>query len=604
MTNRFLSAKTVINSLRDNGFSNTSYALAELIDNSLQAKATRVEVGFLEHSTKNSQRTTFNVHEISVWDNGEGMSPATLSKAMQFGGSENRKDKNGMGKFGMGLPNSSISQCRRVDVWSWTEKDGCHHTYLDVTKMEAGELEEVPTPTLSAIPDKYKKAFFSTIPSSGTLVVWSDLDRLTWKTGKSIHRHCEQLIGRLYRNFIASEDVVIESVIYREAGKDIYSGHDRTQFVANDPMYLLKNTSLPDLPGNYKGEAFFGLLDEEKVEVSYVDEHGQTRSDFVRIRTSTIKKDIAHEILKQSTSRLGRTVWGRHCKNNMGVSIVRADRELTLKPEFLTSTLREFKGRFLGAEIAFPPSLDVVFGVTNNKQDAVKLIPFDDIGSVAAQNGFDSEQDYKRDLEENNDPVLEVLRVVEALKRQLDKAALELKNLSVEPSNKPGGVIDAPPIDSPGNTATRRSRHREIEHPTEDFDTPLDPTDITAILKTRLKIPTEDARARAEKLVQNDERFVIDSTSFDSEAFFDVSTQKGLTLVLFNENHVFHSKLVSKLTEEQLNVMYTAVAGFARVMNETTDEKRKAYLHTIRREWGKVVQEFLLDESDDSDSDF
>lgn len=603
MTNRFLSAKTVINSLRDNGFSNTSYALAELIDNSLQAKATRVQVGFLERSTKNSQRASFNVHEISVWDNGAGMSPETLLKAMQFGGSENRNDKGGMGKFGMGLPNSSISQCRRVDVWSWTETDGCHHTYLDVTKMEAGELEEVPMPRLSEVPEKYQKAFFPTPPASGTLVVWSDLDRLTWKTGKSIHRHCEQLIGRLYRNFIASEDIVIESVIYRETSKDIFSGHDRDQFVANDPMYLHQHTSLPELPGNYKGEAFFELLDEEKIEVSYFDEHGQMRSDYVRIRTSTIKKDIAREILKTSKTRLGGTVWGKHCKNNMGVSIVRAGRELTLKPEFLTSKLREFKGRFLGAEIAFPPSLDVVFGVTNNKQDAVKLIPFDDIGIVAAQNGFDSEQEYKRDLEENNDPVIEVLRVVEALKRQLDKAAKELTSLSVDPANKPGGLIDGW-TDSPGNTATRGSRHREVEHPTEGFNTPLDESDVTTFLKDNLNIPTAAARARAEQLVQNDERFVIESTSFDSEAFFDVSTQKGLTLVLFNENHVFHSKLISKLTDEQLDVMYVAVAGFARVMNETTDDKRKAYLHTIRREWGKVVQEFLLDESDDSDSSF
>ncbi len=74
-SNRFLHAQTVITSLRDNGYSNTAYALAELIDNSLQAKATRVELGFIEEKAKNGKRKNFLVSEISLWDNGIGMSP-------------------------------------------------------------------------------------------------------------------------------------------------------------------------------------------------------------------------------------------------------------------------------------------------------------------------------------------------------------------------------------------------------------------------------------------------------------------------------------------------------------------------------------------------
>ena len=48
METRFLNASTVIESLRDNGYTNTAYALAEIIDNSIQASATRVEIGFVE----------------------------------------------------------------------------------------------------------------------------------------------------------------------------------------------------------------------------------------------------------------------------------------------------------------------------------------------------------------------------------------------------------------------------------------------------------------------------------------------------------------------------------------------------------------------------
>ncbi|MBB1390842.1 ATP-binding protein, partial [Shewanella sp. SG44-6] len=87
MENRFLNAGTVIESLRDNGYTNTAYALAELIDNSLQAKATRVELGFIEtQSGVGGKRTPYTVDAITLWDNGIGMSPETLRIAMQFGG--------------------------------------------------------------------------------------------------------------------------------------------------------------------------------------------------------------------------------------------------------------------------------------------------------------------------------------------------------------------------------------------------------------------------------------------------------------------------------------------------------------------------------------
>ncbi|WP_205351589.1 ATP-binding protein, partial [Vibrio cholerae] len=301
MSNRFLSAETVIESLRDNGYNNTAYALAELIDNSLQATASRVEVGFIEEQS--STRRNYSVSEISLWDNGIGMSPETLRIAMQFGGGTHRKDTKGMGKFGMGLPNSSISQCRRVEVWSWQNGSEPHYTYLDVDEMKNGQLEEVPLPVASPIPSTYEKAFFTKRPESGTLIIWSKLDRLSWKTGKSIYRHCEHLVGRMYRNFISDDNIKIESITYRKSGEDRLDVYERETFKANDPMYLKKNTSLPELPGSYKGEAFFEKMDEEVISVEYIDENGEPKRDDVTITTSMVKKNIANRILKETVGR-------------------------------------------------------------------------------------------------------------------------------------------------------------------------------------------------------------------------------------------------------------------------------------------------------------
>jgi hypothetical protein len=603
--NRFLNASTVIESLRDNGYTNTAYALAELIDNSLQATASRVEVGFIEEQqTNNGKRTPYTVSAISLWDNGIGMNAETLKIAMQFGGGTHRNDGRGMGKFGMGLPNSSISQCKRAEVWSWQEGETPNYTYLDVDEMKQGNLEEIPTPTPREIPTKYHKAFFTKRPPSGTLIIWSNLDRLSWKTGKSIFRHCEHLVGRMYRNFICDDNIKIESIIYRESDKDTLDVYDRDTFKANDPMYLKKNTSLPELPGNYKNEAFFEKLDEEIISVEYIDENGVPKRDDVTITTSMVKKNIADKILKDTASTLGATKWGKHCSKNIGVSIVRANRELVIRDSFLSSGLRESKGRFIGIEVSFPPSLDAVFGVTNNKQDAVKLIPYD-MSSISSQAGFDSEQEFLRDLEENSDSLLQVLKVVSVIKKQVAALTKSLGTINTIGKGIKGTSEPLTSSEGAAGKATQGSVHREAHgHKTETINEELKKEDVVDHLKSAGGMSQSEAELKAERLILTGNRFLIEDVARDSEAFFDVSTSKGLTLVLFNTNHIFYKKLISKLGEEELEVMQTTIAGFARVMNETTDEKRLNYLNSIRREWGLVISEFLQDPTDDSIDDF
>ena len=603
MSNRFLHASTVIESLRDNGYTNTAYALAELIDNSLQAKATRVEVGFIEEQFEvNGKRNPYNVSTISLWDNGAGMDVDTLRLAMQFGGGTHRHDGNGMGKFGMGLPNSSISQCKRVEVWSWQEGGDPHYTYLDVDEMKTGDLEDVPVPIKKEIPSRYAKAFFPKPPKSGTLIIWSNLDRLSWKTGRSIYKHCEHLVGRMYRNFICDEDIKIDSVTYRPSGSEVLNVYDRDTFKANDPMYLKKDTSLTKLPGNYRNEAFFEQFDQEVVSVEYIDNSGNPKRDDVTITSSIVKKNVANKILKETTSSLGGTVYGKHCGKNVGVSILRANRELVLRDTFLSSALRESTGRFIGVEVSFPPSLDSVFGVTNNKQDAVRLIPYD-MKSISEQAGFDSEQEFLRDLEENSDALLQVFKVVNAVKKQIAALTKELGNgYNFRGKGFKGTESTNSTAEDAASKATRGSVIRETHgHKTDTVSETLKKEDVVDHLKKTGGMSQEEAEEKAERLILTGNRFLIEDVFRDSEAFFDVSTSKGLTLVLFNTNHPFHKKLISKLGKEELEILQTAIAGFARVMNETTDERRLGYLNVIRREWGKVISEFLEGDLDDSD---
>ena len=62
-----------VRAMRDSGYRNTDYALAELIDNSVQANATQVDVVCFEVMKQVNQRKSRRIDQIAVIDNGDGM---------------------------------------------------------------------------------------------------------------------------------------------------------------------------------------------------------------------------------------------------------------------------------------------------------------------------------------------------------------------------------------------------------------------------------------------------------------------------------------------------------------------------------------------------
>ena len=193
MKHEILPPNLAINSMRSSGYRDTAHALAELIDNSIQAgliinDVTNVEVICIDKVEMVKERKRQRINEIAVYDNASGMGKDLLRIALQFGnGSNLTSDKQtSIGKFGMGLPNASISQCCHVDVWSW--RDGkCFYTYLDLEEIKNGDLRVVPEPVEQQIPERWKSLIKSQIEDHGTLVVWSQLDRVRWKQLSLIH---------------------------------------------------------------------------------------------------------------------------------------------------------------------------------------------------------------------------------------------------------------------------------------------------------------------------------------------------------------------------------------------------------------------------------
>ena len=94
------SASRLITSLRDVGY-DFGQAVADLIDNSITARATEIDVS-LHFDAEDSW--------LRIADNGTGMTKPVLREAMRFG-SDTEYGSDDLGRFGLGLKTASISQC-------------------------------------------------------------------------------------------------------------------------------------------------------------------------------------------------------------------------------------------------------------------------------------------------------------------------------------------------------------------------------------------------------------------------------------------------------------------------------------------------------------
>ena len=195
-------ADLAIRAMRDSGYKNTAYALAELIDNSVQAVADLVEVFCLEERVAVNARQRRRITQIAVLDNGLGMPEYVLGLALQFGNGTHLDDREGIGRFGMGLPNASISQAKRLDVWTWQSgPDNAVHSYLDVDEIESGSLKRVPKPKHDPLPREWKQRAHN-LGTTGTLVLWTKFDdeRLTWKGSAQRLITQKHLLGECIEN--------------------------------------------------------------------------------------------------------------------------------------------------------------------------------------------------------------------------------------------------------------------------------------------------------------------------------------------------------------------------------------------------------------------
>ena len=591
-------AHLAVKAMRDNGYKNAAYAVAELMDNSIQAGARRVELLCIQRTDFVEQRSRQRIDRIAVLDNGKGMNKEVLRMALQFGNGTNLdpKQQTNMGKFGMGLPASSVSQARRVDVYSWqTGISSALHTYLDIPQIENGTLDQVPEPVSTQIPKEWL-GWSTAFGVSGTLVVWSQIDRCIWRTGKAIIENSEQIIGRMYRKFLVDEQVQIRLACI-ESESLTYTIDKLAR--PNDPLYLMSGTSTP------------APYDELLMFEPYPDLSTYETNLPIRIGNHTHQVSVRCSMAKKS-AREGGTAgsrdYGTHAAKNVGVSVVRASRELELDPAW--APVSDPRNRWWGVEVEFPPALDEIFGVTNNKQNARNFAETATLNLVDLLKEGKTIAALKDELLDDGDPhghLLEVAHLVKSnIKQMRDLIEVQLKNQrSRETRHDVDGLLAE-------KEATEKTRQRQAEgnRGVSDADEakPQEErkSDIAAIL-TQQGLSEADANDLAGNAVTDSLKYIFAEASLDSPAFFSVQPRGGTLILTLNTRHPAYSRLVDVLERDRTNQtsenlqerLNNALDGLKLLLmawaryEDEQDSIRRENAQDARVDWGRIARRFL-----------
>lgn len=161
------SAPDLLESMRAIGYSFEA-ALADLIDNSIAAKAKKIDVRF----------SVFGEPYVAIIDDGNGMSPDELTAAMRHGSTNpgQTRDELDLGRFGLGLKTASLSQCRTLTVVSL--RDGT----LSARRWDLDHVKRRNNWVLLNIPDSQARALPHVNDllayDHGTIVFWHHFDKL------------------------------------------------------------------------------------------------------------------------------------------------------------------------------------------------------------------------------------------------------------------------------------------------------------------------------------------------------------------------------------------------------------------------------------------
>ena len=585
--------KQMGDALRSSGYKSIDSAVAELIDNSIEAGAHDVFVIMKERIDPVTRRNA--VYEFGILDNGSGMDISKLACCLGIGYTT-KSDRRGMGRFGVGLPQASLHVTPSVEVYSWTEDDGpidedepVRRVWLDINKVKTGEQEEINDPELQEIPAQFRRFLhYRTLEREfdftehGTLVYWKNCDNVKPKTMSALNDKLEFALGRKFRHLIAdgTHNIRLITIGHEDQAIDV---------LPNDPLFLMKPNYVlgnPDDPANISPRKnihctepiFAPYGDEVRIPIPYTDKQtGESKISDIIIHFSKVRNEF-YDQTAISSGDPGNKPIGKYTKKLEGISIVRSGREIDFGVfDFYDKTNHPYH-RWWGCEICFEPVLDELFGVANNKQQ------------VELRN--DSETETNLDIDSDLPLWIRLSRIISPTIKKM-----VADNKVLRKSSRSGKTEDV--TDTPVNNVVSGVEQNEDNEGSASTQT-AETTDTKTreseaeqyLIDHGVKSPTHDQiKALLAKELILEYRNIGRTNSF-----IDTDFSLGNVNVTINTEHIFYNEFISKMPEDSKLAFELFIASLAKAIDltnvnnsdqndelmENWDNRLKKYLRQIK----------------------
>ena len=581
--------------LRDSRYRSTALAISELIDNSIDAGASKVEVLCLEEREVVQVRERWRIQEVAVLDNGSGMTADVLERALVFGDRITQRPRT-IGKYGMGLPTSSVSQCRRVDVWTWQSGiENPAHCYIDVDEVENQARARVPVPDHEPIPSQWTGlAKQETLGTKGTLVVWSNIDRIKGKA-ETIFNQVNEEIGRIYRHFINEGELTIRMASIRE---NSFTAYIDENVKPNDPLYLMHNTSTP---APYDGDnPMFREWGTPKRYAVTVD----GRTEQVEVVYSLIKDEVVKQAREEGGRDPGHFDYGKHTARNRGVSVVRENREILLENAFVSAggSARDPQNRWWGCQVRFGSGCDSLFGVDHNKQmashfsrAAKDLISGDEDTQAIMDDLSVGDEDIYRITADIRNNTNALRREVEAIFARNSKIARQNTTSITSRANEIAKQSDKDAFASGQQVMTPTEQERVEKSEEERIES------ITEVLISE-GFSADDARETAKEWIERDDWYSCNWANLGSGSqMFKVSNVAGIHHITLNTEHPIYEfiRVIQEDPQDNEAARKAAVGvilllqSWGRMEDQIANPDRRRGVQNTAIDWGRQADEFI-----------
>jgi hypothetical protein len=580
-------AAQALESQRRSGYRNTAAAAREIVDNAIEAKATRIDVCFERPKALKAHQRAESISAIAFIDNGSGMLAKMARYALSWGSGTHFDDPAFIGKFGFGLPNASINQTRLVEVYTKTASDkAITKAVLDVRRVKDHGVQTIEPPVESALPE-FVQAYLDKqgLPfDNGTVVVWVEPDRLTYKTPALMKEHLLDDFGVTYRYLLENVELYV----------------DKTKVLAVDPLFLTPSARYflaQDKGGaemsadyniavKYARDAQTGMLALTKIQdLSELDPNDPDleAAGAIYVRVARFPYGFAEDPRRVTDADADAQRRFEIRKTRRGMSFVRAGREIETVDVFPKSVKDQAKGLgnwpllqsyayHWGVEVRFDPDLDEVFGITNDKQT---VRPIEDLWKLFASEEIDKqlgrEQMHQRKIRKDE--------------RDRQKQAHAQKSEDATPAESAAAAADAVTGQKPRVPERSAAKARQ---------------DLNAAAAEHAKVNKTSLDAAKQALEETAKRrpYVIDFYDEPRGPFYKPERLNGSQIVVrINRQHSFFQTLYSPLlsltggaqAKQALDVLLIALARSELVVEN--EETAAWYLTQRERAWS----EFLAD---------